>query len=66
MPAKASRPKAADIPLLDHADGCPGARVESYTARRPDGAPVRVVRCADCGGHTAATTQETEQEAPRG
>lgn len=34
---------------IQHRDGCPAARLESYPQTRPDGIEVAVGRCMDCG-----------------
>jgi hypothetical protein len=53
----AVRRDGEDIPALAHADGCPqrDERIERYTTLAPDGAPVAVVRCQDCGAATYTT-----------
>lgn len=39
-----------ELPVGEHAHGCPAGRTESYPVRRADGSDVVVVRCLDCGG----------------
>lgn len=34
---------------IRHLKGCPSERTEAYTAERPDGERLGVVRCIDCG-----------------
>lgn len=44
---------AAGLEERDHARDCPAKRTESYVERKPDGTPVVINRCIDCGGHRA-------------
>lgn len=42
---------AAPVVVVEprHAIGCPESRVETFAARTPDGVPVTVRRCVECG-----------------
>lgn len=74
--ATATRAKKPTLDHLEvtHGDGCPGDRLESWTAARPTskqyplGGTVHRTRCLDCGkdaaadvtpGSTTKTTEET-------
>jgi hypothetical protein len=49
-----ARKKAVAAPALEcgKADACgSSSRVESFNASRPDGEPVKVTRCIECGSH---------------
>ncbi len=37
------------MPDRSHKVGCPAQRVESYPLTRPDGTPLTVAHCCDCG-----------------
>lgn len=48
-PRKRAVAKAAAT--LPHRDGCSDpARIERYSATRPDGSTARITRCIECGG----------------
>lgn len=37
---------------------CPHARTEEYPETRPDGTPLVIWRCQDCGAHRATPVEE--------
>lgn len=48
--------RKSSTPTLEHRDGCPGNRTETYDTRRPGGEAVTVTRCLDCGAALVTTT----------
>lgn len=50
---------AAQAEQLPHDEGCVANRIETYSARRPIGVELTVMRCLDCGG---ANVSERKRE----
>lgn len=48
--------KSTAKPALEHREGCSSERVETYPTRRPNGEPVTVERCLDCGAALVSAT----------
>jgi len=51
------------VPAREHREGCPATRAEEFTITPPEGPPVRVLRCIDCGGQVVLGQPEGEDDA---
>jgi hypothetical protein len=48
--AKENQMNDVELPAREHLDGCPAERIETFSATRPSGEKLVVVRCISCGG----------------
>lgn len=57
--AKSEAPK-----VTEHLKGCPSKRIETYTASKPGGTEVGIIRCIDCGASDVVDVAVIQREEP--
>lgn len=64
MAKTSQKPERVELAERYHLEGCPApeGRTERYTLERPDGTPVQITRCIECGGQMLKEAPQEEGE----